>query len=329
MATTQEHESAQAASSLRALTGEEEALYDRQIRLWGVEAQRRLAASNVLLIGDARSALLQEIAKNVLLAGIARLVIRNRRDAAPPDAPAALPAFLAADGDALVASLRDMNPLVDVSLELAAPSEGDDPLTRRNALASFRAVCAIGMPRADELRVAESCRAERVAFLCGRVAGQVGWLFLDAGDEVGYTRKGEACVARHVSYAEVVDAAWGGEVGRGEFGWHVASALLTFEDEMGRMPAVENADGADAEKLVTLYKKMCAEKGGAHCKADVVERAGRGARFALPPVAAILGGMWGREVIKLVSGKDEPLNNFFFFNAASGGGAVEHIGPKK
>lgn len=47
--------------------------YDRQIRLWGAQAQQRLSESRVLLVG--LSSLGAEVAKNVVLAGIKSLCI--------------------------------------------------------------------------------------------------------------------------------------------------------------------------------------------------------------------------------------------------------------
>ncbi len=36
--------------------------------------------------------------------------------------------------------------------------------------------------------------------------------------------------------------------------------------------------------------------------------------FELSPVAAILGGIMGQELVKAISKKDEPIFNFFVFN---------------
>lgn len=47
------------------------------------------------------------------------------------------------------------------------------------------------------------------------------------------------------------------------------------------------------------------------------------ARTEVPPVSAIVGGIYGREVIKYLTGKDEPLNNLFFFDAIRSAGIVE------
>ena len=46
----------------------------------------------------------------------------------------------------------------------------------------------------------------------------------------------------------------------------------------------------------------------------------------LSPVAAIVGGILGQEVIKVISNKDAPLNNFFLFNPLESAGVVETIG---
>lgn len=55
------------------LSADEIALYDRQIRLWGAQAQERIRSANVLLVS--LRALGTEIAKNLTLAGISSLTI--------------------------------------------------------------------------------------------------------------------------------------------------------------------------------------------------------------------------------------------------------------
>src|SRR5271169_6208852 len=55
------------------LSADEIALYDRQLRLWGIEAQNRMRRANILLI--TMKALGNEIAKNLVLAGIGSLTV--------------------------------------------------------------------------------------------------------------------------------------------------------------------------------------------------------------------------------------------------------------
>jgi ubiquitin-like 1-activating enzyme E1 A len=55
------------------LSADEIALYDRQLRLWGIKAQNRMRKAKVLLI--TMKALGNEIAKNLVLAGIGSLTV--------------------------------------------------------------------------------------------------------------------------------------------------------------------------------------------------------------------------------------------------------------
>ncbi|KAJ1913322.1 E1 ubiquitin-activating protein aos1, partial [Tieghemiomyces parasiticus] len=60
------------------ITADEAALYDRQIRLWGLEAQQRLRNAHVRVI-NLRSPIALELCKNLTLAGIGRLTLTDDR----------------------------------------------------------------------------------------------------------------------------------------------------------------------------------------------------------------------------------------------------------
>jgi ubiquitin-like 1-activating enzyme E1 A len=55
------------------LSSDEMALYDRQIRLWGAQAQERIRSANILLIS--LRALGTEVAKSLTLAGVCSLTV--------------------------------------------------------------------------------------------------------------------------------------------------------------------------------------------------------------------------------------------------------------
>jgi molybdopterin/thiamine biosynthesis adenylyltransferase len=61
------------ATTSEELSADEIALYDRQLRLWGMEAQNRMRKANILLITV--KALGNEVAKNLVLAGIGSLTV--------------------------------------------------------------------------------------------------------------------------------------------------------------------------------------------------------------------------------------------------------------
>ncbi|EER02825.1 sumo-1 activating enzyme subunit, putative, partial [Perkinsus marinus ATCC 50983] len=58
------------------ISASEEEVYDRQLRLWGRNAQSRLKSSTVLIFG--LSAINVEVAKNILLAGANITLVDDR-----------------------------------------------------------------------------------------------------------------------------------------------------------------------------------------------------------------------------------------------------------
>lgn len=67
----------------QSLTADEIAIYDRQIRLWGAQAQERIRSAHILLVS--LRALGTEIAKNLVLAGISSLTIIDDEAATEED----------------------------------------------------------------------------------------------------------------------------------------------------------------------------------------------------------------------------------------------------
>jgi ubiquitin-like 1-activating enzyme E1 A len=62
---------------------DEIALYDRQIRLWGVKAQEKIRTANILLVSI--KALANEIAKNLVLAGIGSITLADHENVTEDD----------------------------------------------------------------------------------------------------------------------------------------------------------------------------------------------------------------------------------------------------
>ena len=66
------------ASDAVEISEEEFAQYDRQIRLWGLEAQKRLRQAKVLVAG--LGGLGSEVVKNVVLAGVKAITLLDDKD---------------------------------------------------------------------------------------------------------------------------------------------------------------------------------------------------------------------------------------------------------
>ncbi|KAG5617863.1 hypothetical protein H5410_017687 [Solanum commersonii] len=109
------------------LTEQETAIYDRQIRVWGVDAQRRLSKSNVFVSGLKGTSV--EFCKNIVLAGVGSLTLNDDRLVTedllfanfltPPDENDFRGKSVA---ELCCHSLKDFNPMVSVSVEKGALS---------------------------------------------------------------------------------------------------------------------------------------------------------------------------------------------------------------
>ncbi|KAJ0420904.1 hypothetical protein BJY00DRAFT_117728 [Aspergillus carlsbadensis] len=101
------------------ISADEIALYDRQIRLWGVQAQEKLRSANILLITF--KALANEVAKNLVLAGIGSLTIVD--DAIVTEEDLGAQFFVNQDcigqnrAQAAAPAVRSMNPRVQLHID--------------------------------------------------------------------------------------------------------------------------------------------------------------------------------------------------------------------
>ncbi|KAK3113685.1 E1 ubiquitin-activating protein aos1 [Teratosphaeriaceae sp. CCFEE 6253] len=160
------------------LSADEIAQYDRQLRLWGVEAQKRIRSANILLVS--LRALGTEIAKNLTLAGISSLTIIDdepvteedlgtqyfvrEEDIGRPRAEAAIP------------RIQELNPrvLVTPGGSLAALLQQDQTF-----YAPFSCViaCDHAFPTLSTLNT--TARFAAVPFYAAAIHGFHGFLFAD------------------------------------------------------------------------------------------------------------------------------------------------------
>jgi len=93
------------------------------------------------------------------------------------------------------------------------------------------------------------------------------------------------------------------------------SFLHQFRRTEGRLP--KGSDPQDVQKMHEISQQMLKERGlpADFVNSEYVNQLTANATSELSPVCAILGGILGQEVIKVLSGKEDPLSNFFFYNA--------------
>jgi hypothetical protein len=170
-----------------AISDKEAELYDRQIRLWGVEAQQRLRGASVFIVG--LSALGAEVTKNLVLAGFSVTLV----DAAPATARDLgaqffLDASSVGTSRALASQARaqDLNRLVTV----AARAGGLADAELRARPAPLVVLC--DLPTAEVVATCARCRAAGAPVLAAASFGLWGALFQDAGEGYAFERAAPA-----------------------------------------------------------------------------------------------------------------------------------------
>eukprot|EP00934_Nitzschia_sp_Nitz4_P004550 Nitzschia sp. Nitz4//scaffold21_size171442//72825//73823//NITZ4_002162-RA/size171442-processed-gene-0.119-mRNA-1//1//CDS//3329542414//4540//frame0 len=303
-------------------------VYDRQIRLWGAESQQKMMNSRVLYIHV--TGVSAEILKNLALAGIKATLcdVRPASDMAPhvftptstSKQPEAKRLQYASVAHAVQPLVEEMNPLLGGCPILEkAPSQ----LTSED-LEPFTVVIASQVSLQEAVRLAQlTTTSESRAFYLVDCFGWNGAALMDLGKNVSYRpEQGKQLLdpkvlAPYVPLEHLIQVPLSKCVNR----FHKTPppvylqyrCLLEYHQQKGMFPLPQEADTQSALELWTTFLK---EQG---CVADVLskdtlEALAKASMSQVSPVCAVLGGMLGNEVIKVISGKGEPANNTILFD---------------
>ncbi|OVA09576.1 UBA/THIF-type NAD/FAD binding fold [Macleaya cordata] len=308
------------------LTEQETALYDRQIRVWGVDAQRRLSKSHILVSGITGT--IVEFCKNIVLAGVGSVTLMDDRMVTeeaiwanfliPPDENMPSGRSLA---EVCFDALREFNPMVHVSVEKGI-FDGD-------FYDKFSAVVVGRCSLATKKRINDICRKrpKRIAFYAVDCRDSCGEIFVDLQNYTYAQKKLEEtveCQLQYSSFEEAVALPWRALPRKMSKLYFAMRVIEKFEQDEGRNPGETSI--ADLPSVLKLRKQLCEGQSmnESNIPEGLLERLLVGTKEH-PPVCAIIGGILGQEVIKMISGKGDPVKNFFFFDAMDGKGIIEDI----
>ncbi len=158
----------------------DEGLYSRQLYVVGKSAMRRMAQSNVLLIG--MTGLAAEIAKCIVMAGVKNVVLTgDDRNATWEDLSTHWCLREQSVSNGLVKEslphLQELNPYVRVR-QLESSDEMENV-----SFNAFNVVCCVDQDVATQLRINELARAAGCKFISTSTRGAFGFIFCDFGDE--------------------------------------------------------------------------------------------------------------------------------------------------
>jgi ubiquitin-like 1-activating enzyme E1 A len=342
------------------ITEAEAQLYDRQIRLWGLDAQKRLRSARVLIAG--MRGLGNEVAKNLVLAGINSLKILDHETLTKEDGVSSFLAPTTSVGknraQASLERLKQRNPMVEVTAD-------EENLEAKNEefFKDFDVVIVTNYPKDVVLKVNQLCRNLNIKFFSGDIFGYFGYSFMDlvkhdfveedtktvdgdakkkevSEDEPSPAKKAKVAAAdedvvkmvkksmEFVALEDALKVDWSTEIyakriRRMDPSFFLLHVLMEFQSREGCSPRAQNRD-EDMKLLSSLRDSITTKFGLPDNKipVDILPML-----FSeLSPVAAIVGGVLGQEVIKVISNRDAPHNNFFLYNPLESAGVVETIG---
>ncbi|CAA7404688.1 unnamed protein product [Spirodela intermedia] len=312
------------------LTAQETAVYDRQIRVWGVDAQKRLSKSHVLVSRITGAAV--EFCKNVVLAGVGSVTLMDDRTVTedaiqanfliPPDENKWKESSIA---KLCCDSLKEFNPMVNVSVE-----KGDLADFEEEFFDKFDVIVVSSCSLANKKKINNRCRRrpKRIAFYTIDCRGLCGEIFTDLQDYTYGQKKPDGATEsekKYPSFEEAISLSWRSLPKKVAKLFFALRVIENFEQSAGRKHG--EISMSDLPDVLTLQKQLCEAQSlsESFIPASVLERLLAAGAREHPPVCAILGGILGQEVIKGISGKGDPVKNFFFFDTTDGKGIIEDI----
>ncbi|KAJ1854986.1 E1 ubiquitin-activating protein aos1 [Coemansia sp. RSA 638] len=297
-----------------AISKDEVALYDRQIRLWGMEAQTRLRSSSVCIMGI--TALSLETAKNLVLSGIGTLTLIDPHEITNDDLQVQYyfdESHIGRPRDhELAEQLRVLNPLVTIRV-------GE----RGQEISGFDVVIHVGAYM-EAQHVASACRNAGVKFVAAGALGLFGFVFVDCGDCHEYAESTSGaepstttCIAEYTSLSDSLTARVEESsvvrlrrkypplvfVFQGKCFHSLMAGVVDTEDELVRLVRSSLQSRSIPSNVVDH---------------DIISRVAQSLGTEFVPCAAVVGGTLAQEVLKIITRKDMPINNWYTYDALKG-----------
>ncbi|KAF9046430.1 hypothetical protein BJ165DRAFT_1471644 [Panaeolus papilionaceus] len=332
-----ERPSGQDTSITTDLTEEEATRYDRQMRLWGIEAQQRMRNATVLVVKLGGVA--TEAIKNVVLAGIGKLIIVDDETVREEDLGAG---FFFRDSDvgrkrldAAKTRIESLNPLVTVETVTESSASNEEWL--ESIVKTVDLVCVTDWNKEGLIRINDLCRKHGKPFYAGGTYGLYGYIFCDlleheylAPDRT-VPKEQPKTVKSTASYPALSSAI--------NYRWTVLTKRKTkelnpapffailgvwqFQSTHGHLPDNSNlADDLEKISNSILAQADVNTQVLPVIPRNIVESLSTTAAHEFSPVCAIIGGMLAQDILKALGGRDAPIANFFVFDGTVGGGTV-------
>ncbi len=157
-------------------------LYDRQIRLWGVEAQKKLRNANVLMAGI--NGVGSEIVKNIVLSGVNSITLLDDQNVSVYDTLSNL--FTNRQigknrSEVALKFVQSLNPMVFVKCDNSRLIDKNEEYFR-----DFQVVCLANYDKQTMIKVNNICNQLNIKFFATCSWGSFGFTFTDLGPNHKY-----------------------------------------------------------------------------------------------------------------------------------------------
>ncbi|KAF1798899.1 hypothetical protein V8B55DRAFT_1521457 [Mucor lusitanicus] len=322
------------------ISKDEAAIYDRQIRLWGLDAQQRIGKASILISG--MRALSDEVCKNIALAGVASITLLDHETVTEFDLGAQFFLTEASVGqnkaEAAAASIRNLNPRVQVIVD-----QQDIREKQAEYFESFSVVCLIHSEYDIISKVDGIRRSVKKPFYAADAFGWFGYIFCDLTEHAYIQEKKSnpnpdskaqptvEKIQNVESYSSLDDSLqknWSGmrvkalkrRVSPLTFLMHM---LFKFQRDHHRSLTNE-----DVQYLVENKAKYLADMGIEDTTVlddRLLNDLASLFDTEISPVAAIVGGILAQDILRTLSANELPIQNWFYYNGIDGSGLVHKI----
>ncbi|KAH8104846.1 hypothetical protein BXZ70DRAFT_922717 [Cristinia sonorae] len=324
------------------ITEDEAAVYDRQIRLWGLEAQQRMRNATILVFR--LKGIATEAIKNIVLAGIGKLIVVDTEDVLGEDLGAG---FFFRDEDvgkkrvdAAKARIESLNPLVKVETISEPASLESESI--RSLIAAVDMVCVTDWDREGLIRINTIARELQKPLYLGGTYGLIGYIFCDllTHDYIAPDRSNPKDSTKSVKntivytpLAKALNHSWNKLTKRQTRELNPAILFIILASweyqsrHNGSLPDNLSAAKELGDIAVSLLSKADVNKQALPTiPQDLIDTMTTTAAHEISPVCAVVGGMLAQDILKALAAREAPIANFFTFDGSTGGGTVSRMG---
>ncbi|XP_050422077.1 SUMO-activating enzyme subunit 1 [Adelges cooleyi] len=284
------------------LTADERKVYDRQIRLWGYDAQKKLRTSKVLLIG--LQGLGAEIAKNLILSGIHSITLKDHTDVSILDTCSQF--LIGHDSQernrakASVVAAQKLNPNVVVTADTTPIDENDE-----NFVKSFDVVIATECSPTIYEKLNKHCKQANVKLFIADVYGLFGYMFQDIGFNLSTY---DTVFPNYRTSSSEIEC-------KREIAYYLTSSLLMFYCFFKRKPNPETCE-EDIDELKSIISSL---EGASEIPDEYYSEL----FCQLSPATSIVGAMVAQTATNAIMGKSLKNYNLYFYDHINHQGKFE------